>query len=337
MSELADRHLTAWVLIMGQAASVFSDQKKVFQLNAFGPLTENELNDRRYQLDKATLDHIVTQLRPKIVVAGMSHAIQAQLTNHFKAAGATTLAFYDNLELMSRSQYVVPWLDTIKGVDELLVPGSYQVTDAKQFPVFANSHIFVSGNPALEQWDPVFQATNRAGERQRLALDPKRPVILFTGGYSDEYEQWLQLFLQAVAECPELQVLIAPHPKTAGQLERNAVAKLRLPNVSVGDGSLSCAQMATVADLVVTHKSTTGFQAAWEGLPVVFVAPQDYTNILIDAGLAGRASSRSQIINMIQSEVEHPKQRGKVPFNKQGVPEHSLQRIADHLQILHYQ
>ncbi|OQX39254.1 MAG: hypothetical protein B0D91_01920 [Oceanospirillales bacterium LUC14_002_19_P2] len=337
LPELARRNLSAQVLTMGQADTVFADQKEAVQLNTLGSVSENAANDRTQQLDKETLERIATQVRPAIVVIGMSHAIQAQLANRFKTAGATTMAFYDNFDLISQSQYVVPWLETTTGVDELLLPGHYQAVDAGKLPAFANSQISISGNPALEQWDIVFLITNKAQEKQLLALDPKRPVILFTGGYGDEYEQWLQLFLQAMAERPDLQVLIAPHPKTDGQLERNAVAALKLANASVRDGATPTAQLATVADLVVTHKSTTGFQAAWQGLPVLFVASNDYTNILIDAGLASRASSWQQMLNQIHRAIDQPKRPETVSFNMLGVPEQSLQRIADHLQTTRFQ
>ena len=337
LPELARRNLSAQVLTMGQAETVFANQKEAVRINTLGSLPENATDDRTQQLDKETLERIATQLRPAIVVTGMSHAIQAQLANRFKTAGATTIAFYDNFDLISQSQYVVPWLETTTGVDELLLPGHYQAVDAGKLPAFANSQIAISGNPALEQWDIVFLITNEAQEKQRLALAPKRPVILFTGGYGDEYEQWLQLFLQAMAERPDLQVLIAPHPKTDGQLERDAVAGLQLTNASVRDDTTSTAQLATVADLVVTHKSTTGFQAAWQGLPVLFVAADDYTNILIDAGLASRASSWQQILNNVHRYIDQPKRRETVSFKMLGVPDQSLQRIADHLQTTRYQ
>ncbi len=337
LPELTRRNLSAQVLTMGQADTVFANQTEAVLLNTLGSLSENATDDRTQQLDRETLERIVTQFRPAIVVAGMSHAIQAQLANRFKTAGATTMAFYDNFDLISQSHYVVPWLETTTGVDELLLPGHYQAVDAGKLPAFANSQISISGNPALEQWDIVFLITNEAQEKQRLALDPKRPVILFTGGYGDEYEQWLQLFLQAMAERPDLQVLIAPHPNTDGQLERNAVAALPLTNASVRDVSTSTAQLATVADLVVTHKSTTGFQAAWQGLPVLFVAADVYNNILIDAGLASRASSWQQILNNVHRYIDQPKRRETVSFKMLGVPEQSLQRIADHLQTTRYQ
>ncbi len=337
LPELAHRSLSAQVLTMGQADTAFANQKEAVRLNTLGSLSENAANDRTQQLDKETLERIATQFRPAIVVTGMSHAIQAQLANRFKTAGATTMAFYDNFDLISQSQYVTPWLETATGVDELLLPGHYQAADAGKLPVFTNSQISISGNPALEQWDIVFLITNKAQEKQRLALDPKRPVILFTGGYGDEYEQWLQLFRQAMTERPDLQVLIAPHPKTDGQLERNAVAGLQLTNASVRDGTTSTAQLATVADLVVTHKSTTGFQAAWQGLPVLFIAPDDYNNILIDAGLASRASSWQQILNNVHRYIDQPKRRETVSLKMLGVPEQSLQRIADHLQTTRYQ
>ncbi|GAA4649367.1 hypothetical protein GCM10023116_16410 [Kistimonas scapharcae] len=337
LPELARRNLSTQVLTMGQADTVFTTQKEVVRLNTLGSLSENAANDRTQRLDKETLERIATQLRPAIVVTGMSHAIQAQLANRFKTAGATTMAFYDNFDLVSQAQFAVPWLETTSGVDELLLPGHYQAVDAGKLPAFANSQISISGNPALEQWDIVFLVANPVQEKQRLALDPKRPVILFTGGYGDEYEHWLQLFLQAMAERPDLQVLIAPHPKTDGQLERSSVAALKLTNVSVRDGALSTAQLATAADLVVTHKSTTGFQAAWQGLPVLFVAADDYTNILIDAGLASRASSWQQILNNVHRTIDQPRHRETVSFQTLGVPEQSLQRIADHLQTTRYQ
>ena len=337
LPELARRNLSARVLTMGQADTVFANQKDAVRLNTLGSLSDNVSNDRTQVLDKTTLERIATTLRPAIVVTGMSHAIQAQLANRFKTDGTTTMAFYDNFDLISQSQYVAPWLETTTGVDELLLPGHYQASDAGKLPAFSNSQISISGNPALEQWDIVFLVTNAVQEKQRLALDPKRPVILFTGGYGNEYEQWLQLFLQAMAERPDLQILIAPHPKTDGQLERNAVADMQLKHANVTDGTVSTAQLATVADLVVTHKSTTGFQAAWQGLPVLFVAPDDYTNILIDSGLASRASSWQQILNTIHRYVDQPKRHESVSFKILGVPEQSLQRIADHLQTTRYQ
>lgn len=335
LPELTRRNLKAQVLTMGRADAVFANQPDTIRLNTFGSLSEKVINDRTQQLDTSMLERVVARFRPASVVTGMSHAIQAQLANRFKATGATTVAFYDNFNLISQSQYVVPWLKTSTGVDELLLPGYYQAADAGKLPAFANSQISISGNPALEQWGTVFLVTNTVREKARLGLDPKRPVILFTGGYGAGYEQWLQLFLRAMTERPDLQILIAPHPRTDGQSERRAVANLRLKNVSIKDSSFSTAQLATVADLVVTHKSSTGFQAAWQGLPVLFVAEDGYHNILIDAGLASRASSWQQILNNVHRYIDQPGARHEaVSFKTLGVPEQSLRRIADHLQII---
>lgn len=332
LPEIHRRNLKTQVFTLGRADTLFADTKGALSIAAMTPLPANFSDDRTVLLNQNAVTKIVESVRPNIVVTGMSHAIEAQLSNHFREQGSIIIALYDHFGLISQTPHISPWLKTITGVDELLLPGHYQAVDAGKLAAFQSSQIAISGHPVLEQWDITFLVGNPVQQKQRLGLDPKRPIILFAGGHDSEYQQWLTLFLQSMAERPDIQVLIAPHPQTNGQLERDSVQSSKLNNVLVMDGNTTIAELATVADLVVTFKSIIGFQAAWQELPVIFIAGEEYNNILTDAGLASRASSWQQILNSVYRYIDRPQHSEKTSFKMLGVPDHSLQRITDHLQ-----
>ena len=333
LPEIHRRNLDTRIFTLGRADTVFADTKGALSIATMTPLPTNLSDDRTVLLNQNAVTKIVESIRPTVVVTGMSHAIEAQLSNHFREKGSIIIALYDRFGLISQTPQVSPWLATTSGVDELLLPGHYQAVDAGKLAAFQSSQIAISGHPVLEQWDSTFLVANPTQQKQRLGLDPKRPIILFTGGRDPEYQQqWLTLFLRSMAERPDIQVLITPHPQTDGQLERNTVQSLKLENVLVMDGSTTIAELATVADLVVTLKSTAGFQAAWQALPVLFIAGEEYNNILTDAGIASRASSWQQILNSVYRYIDRPQHSETTSFKMLGVPDHSLQRITDHLQ-----
>lgn len=331
--ELQRRNLSVSIFTLGQADTFFADMEEATPIATLATFPANLSDDRAAQLAQDAVTKIVGGIRPTVVVTGMSHAIEAQLSNHFRGNGSTIVAVYDRFSLISQTPAILAWLKTTTGVDDVLLPGHYQAIDAGNLAAFQSSYIGISGHPVLEQWDILFLVTDAVQKKHDLGLDPKRPVILFTGGQEPEYQQWLTLFLRSMAERPDIQVLIAPDPRTDGQLEREKVQSLKLKNVRVMDGNTGTAELATVADLVVTHKSITGFQAAWQGLPVLFIAAKGYTNILTDAGLASRASSWQQILNTVHGSIDRIREPKEASFRKLGVPEQSLQRITDHLQL----
>jgi CDP-glycerol glycerophosphotransferase (TagB/SpsB family) len=131
---------------------------------------------------------------------------------------------------------------------------------------------------------------------KRLGVPAGKRLVLFAGQYGEGYEEVLTAFLKAAAEAlnnrDDLYVVLSPHPKTGGEVERAALLKQAHPRIVVMPQGVTTAELAAVSAAVVTWRSTVGVQAAFLGRPVVYfnLDARDYRNELIDRGIAQAAT-----------------------------------------------
>jgi CDP-glycerol glycerophosphotransferase (TagB/SpsB family) len=150
----------------------------------------------------------------------------------------------------------------------------------------------VVGQPSLETWYRLVATVNPASLYARLHIPPGKKILLFAGQYGEGYADILEAFLRAALvelnSQEDMYLVLSYHPKTTGELEREAIERHPHPRLILMPQGMTTAELATVSSAVVTWRSTVGIQAAFLGKPVLYFNfdLHDYTNNLIEKGLA---------------------------------------------------
>ena len=325
------------ILAFGAAEQVFSDELHTIQLKTLLPqkqqaaLVTKWKTSRSELLPALMLKDITSQFTTHIVVTGMAHAIQAQLASQFSQTGSHTIAFYDNFDVPQSQNYVKPWLNTVKGINEVFLPGDYLIDSFLKIASLSRSEITVTGNPALESWANSQEDTDKTKIINELSLSAKKPIAIYAMGYDKSASHWFNRFLDAAMDRPDIQVVVALHPKIRGQLDPLLASRIqKIKNIKISPQNITTEALTGIADLVVTHKSTVGVKAAYVGVPVLYLADETYTNILIDHHFAELASSWSEIINTLHQMLDQTKRSPK-SFASLGIPMQSAARFNGRL------
>ena len=193
------------------------------------------------------------------------------------------------------------------------------------------------GQPSLESWEKIYAETDVKNLRMQLKIQDAQKVILYAGGFDpkdkDQYVEDLRAFIQAAASMENAVVLVTYHPKTDGSTEKAVVAEFNAPHIRiVPKGTYSTAVLSTLADVLVCFKSTVGAQAAYMGKPVLYIA-RNYENFLINAGVAGIATTSENIMKALKALLSGSSD--KKSFSEVlGIPKNASQKIADYLKTV---
>ncbi|USE35160.1 CDP-glycerol glycerophosphotransferase family protein [Endozoicomonas sp. SCSIO W0465] len=291
------------ILAMGHAAEIFKDDPALIPV---GQLTHNEAlyENRDQPLNQKLVYNLAERISAKIVYTGMASRAQAQIANTWDTRGAKVIAFYDNFDPVDSINYVQPFLEELRYIDEFHVPSK---TTALSFQSIASSlgaEVTVTGQPALEDWDRIHEETDIFLLRETLNIHPEQPVVLFAGDYSSSYLQAFQTFIAATRLLPNILFLVSYHPKLDGDLERRIIAAQSDGNVHLlHHGTYSTATISTIASAVIVHKSSVAQQAIYRGKPVIYVADENYQNLMLTEQLAIRASQPEPLAIMINAHI----------------------------------
>lgn len=298
--ELEKEELVFKILPLGKAEEVFEKSPHLIKANF-----PNTASDREKTLTSDQLKFIKNSVKPKIVIAGMASATQAQILNLLKKEKAYTVAFYDNFDSPEGKEYIQPFLKKSEKIDEYFLPSQTTLSGFQNLDKTKYSKLSVLGQPVLEDWDEIFSNTNRDGLRKHLSMLPEDQLILFVGGYDDTYKEYFRLFVKAMKAFknnPSITILVTYHPKTDGSLERSIVEEEKADNVKVVDKhGPSTAVVATVANVLCCHKSSVGILALYVGLPVIYVAKKgEINNFAIKQGLAFEVDDATELVETIK-------------------------------------
>ena len=278
LPELTAKNIHWHLIAFGPAAQLFKDSQNITILDQQVSQAEANkwFNNRRAVLPEQLTFRLVNSYEPQIVLTGMSHSAQARLMGDWWNQGAKTVAFYDNFEPVAGQKWAEPWLEIPPSVELFLVPSN---NAARSFPKARQGVAQVVQHPALLQWQETIKHQDKDVLRSQLGLSEK-PVVLVAGGYGKEYQQSLALIMTAARQRPDLQWLLAPHPRTDGAFEKQLL--LSEPNTFTQVVStVPTTNLAAVADLMVTYNSTSGWFTAQLGIPTLFVRPEEQARILI--------------------------------------------------------
>ena len=323
MKELESLSISYRVLALGKSADVFRENPNHLSLEL-----PDLMSTRETPLSDDLLRLIENAVKPKMVIAGMASAGQAQVLNFFKGKGAYTIAFYDNFDSPVGKEYIQAFLRTVIPIDEYFLPSETTLPGFQKLDATKQAKLSVLGQPVLEDWDDIFAKTDRKEFRSRLGLTEQDQTILFVGGYDDTYAVYFRLFVDAMRAFPDQKVIVTYHPKTNGSLEKSIIAEENVANIQVIDGP-STAKVATIADVLVCHKSSVGVQALYVGLPVVSVVKKgDLKNFAIDQGLAVSVETEQDLVETLQ-RILSAANRNYPPVQGLGIPKEATKKMGE--------
>jgi hypothetical protein len=330
LPQLKKEKMTYVVAAFGRGADIFKDEKNLYKIKG------GSLEDRAQMLPTREIESLQAELDPRVVLAGMASVGQAQMLNAFPKA--KRVAIYDNFDAPAGKEFIQPFLKTIGRVHLYMIPAEFLVPDFET--LCKGALVEAVGQPALEEWQEVFEKTDRARLRKDLKLETSQKVIVFAGGMDDTYKHNLELFVRTVARHPHWKVFITYHPKTNGTLERGIVAGEKANNITVSN-DIKTNVLATIADVLVCHKSSVCQQAFSVGVPCVYVAGRDYHNFLIGKGLVPRLETEDEIeehLTKIMTEKAKPwttrLEENQQVMRETGIPPHASRVIVGRLKKL---
>ena len=229
---------------------------------------------------------LIAEEKPDLVIVGLVSRVQEQLAQELKVLGIRTVGFYDAFDPTTRDTIV--WR-VANQVDTVWVPTE---TIQRNLNDLGLRKVKVMGQPSLETWYRLAGNVKSSSLYTRLQIPRGKKILLFAGQYGEGYKEILEAFLRAahieLDRQKDLYLVLSYHPKTGGELEREAIQKYSHPRLMLMPQGLSTAELATVSSAVITWRSTVGIQAAFLGKPVLYFNfnLHDYTNNLIEKGLA---------------------------------------------------
>lgn len=288
-----------------------------------GPISREDL------LPLSIIKKMTSSYKPKLVISGMSAKSLDQLLGAFKQLGAKVYAYYDNLDDIRDKPYVKAFLRGTTILDGVLIPSSSQQEGVQSVLSKRSKEIMVVGQPSFDEWKRMSEGADKKAIRETFRIAPNDKVIVFAGGYDPTYEEAFRVFVSAVKEKKGIVTLVTYHPATDGALEKLIIQQEGAQNIHVVDAkAYKTSELFAIADLVATHKSSVGWQAAFLDIPVLYVAdPSFYGNQLIEEGVAKIAFSKEGIQKAMEAFFDK-KPNFQELKNKGIIPENSVEKFS---------
>ena len=309
LPELDEKNIHWHLVAFGPAAALFEEAQfegspNITRLNqTASPEQIKEWLENRYStLPNPDVNALTNRYAPRVVLSGMAHTIQAQLTQQWWQQGSWTIAFYDNMEPPAGQLWVKPWFDANPPVEQLMVTTRPLL---KSFPekMARSGKITQVYHPAVKEWQEVFDKEDSDALKQILELDD-RPVVLVAGGYGNEYQNSLKVIQTAAALREDLQWVLTPHPRTLLTSEGKHTDNSPLKAIT----DIPTVRVATLASAIVTHRSTVGWLGSQLGIPVIFVRPEGHPEIL-ENGRIRIVNNETALLNALYRQLDSPAQQ----------------------------
>lgn len=286
IKELKKNNLSYAVVASGPGIKILEKEKNLRTLRHG---SSKKHTDALY---KGEIRSLKKDLEPKIVMAGMSSVVQAEVLNAFPEAKRVVI--YDHFDMPRTKKVIQPFLKTVNFVDVCFVPATFLVPSFQA--LFKGSKIEVVSHPALTEWEQIFQTIDRARLREDLDVKPTEKVIVFVGGVESTYEDHLNLFMQTVKRHPKWRVFVVPHLTSDGWEEKKA--RGGIGNVSE-EMKRKLIELASIADVMVCHKSSACPLAFLMGMPCLYLAEKEYKNFFIERGLIPHVATEEALEQLL--------------------------------------
>ena len=329
-AQLDKRAVSYKIIAFGRAAEIYRHHPALIHIKGISDNPDLHFH-REQNISIKAIRQASESIRAKIIYSGMASKAQAQLLNHYGKQDSYLIAFYDNFDPVESKKYVQPFLGELNRVDEFHLPSDQTATSFETLKQIKQAKTVVTGQPVLEAWDEIFIKTDPEALRKKLEINSDQSVILFAGGYDDDYPNSFRIFLKATKLMPGTLFLVTHHPKYSGELEQQLIGEEETSNVRLlHEHQASTPELSTIASAVVVHKSTVAQQALYKGKPVVYVADSSFSNFILKTQLANRAYTPEQLHNVLL-RILSPEPPPSPLLNTSGIPANASRHITDRL------
>jgi len=261
---------------------------------------------RDRKIDPREIEELAEQLHiEKKVWVPVSCSIFEQILCHFQDNTTVDVAVLrDNPNATGDSDYFVVADKIQQLAHKVLVPSEATAVSLKP----ESQKIVIMGHGPTDEWIEQAKAIDKTKIIKRLKLDEKVPIVVFAGSYGGYYEEAFKLFLDIVPH-EDVQVLVVPHPRYKGALEKELCKGL--PHKIVAEFQSEPTEYAktveaiAIADMVITTDatSTVVFHANALKKPVFLVNERTSfaTETVIEKGLITKLSSKEDFLSIIHS------------------------------------
>lgn len=335
VASLAGSYRFAALCLGEPAITIFADALNVTTLAPIDVGITQRIADgteRNATLGASDVSRVLARLGqagPKLVVAGMAYAMQAQLARAFRYVGSYAVGIDDGIGVewdprspLNRAFFTS---EPSAAIDELWVGDAPFAANVSEWLATRPSpsgrpslSVILTGSGTLGAWRAAADdATQVAATRRRMLCChggtwPEGTVmVVYAGGYGGaQYTHALRLFCECVSRLPNIGFVFSPHPGYASSYE---AALFRLwgclgpANLKVVDGAwggVTTAQLVAASNASLSLGSTVGAQSLAIGVPHVYVT-DCYRNLWTRLGLiptAPTASDLARIVNVTLRE-----------------------------------
>jgi hypothetical protein len=156
------------------------------------------------------------------------------------------------------------------------------------------------------------QGTEKYPLSQQSSKPKNQPSVLFIGQNpaafisSTIHRETIKVFMQTIAQLPEVKFVIKPHPGEDPTPYRTAIKKTRLSNVELKTSG-PIEQFLLDTNLVITIFSTVGAEAMNMGIPVIVVNVSEQPPLAPYASICPIATNNQNLANYIEQVLNDPK------------------------------
>ncbi len=328
---LLKRQISAKLLIFGPALAVHTESdENIVDLSLLFSETMKENPDLLTELSSHpgmpwktdVMDFIKNSFSASIIITGVSHVAQAQLTYAASQMGVYTAAFYNSFELPKNDPKSKKWFQSTANLNEVFLVGDYLIDVFKDNHLLPSADITVIGHPQFNE--ESINSLKKAKVYAQLKLSQHKKNVLFLSDYTYDFIDYLTDWIDVMASRDGLQGLIYLPAELPDEIRQQVKRKIEdLDCISVVPHDISETILVELSSLVVTHQSVSiGIKAASVSKPVIYYSHQAYNNILIHYGLAKYVQNKSFLTNQMHSFLDH----GEMPqsWSKLGVPQDSI-------------
>lgn len=289
---------------------------------------------RDSELSESDLEKLSSlQAREKVCV-GTSCAIQDQLVKRYQKKNTRVLTIRDNPSPEGETDYFPMAKRVEESSRELAVP-----SQACKEKINGSRRVTVVGHGPLEGYVAQAATVDKDKVKERLGLDPTKPILVYAGVYGDYYESCFKLFLELINNpkvASALQVLIVPHPRFLGEVEKRLCTQIKTNDLKwliaaefekEPARQVKTVEAIAIADFLVIADatSTVVFQAGGLGKKVIHINPNPSTvsEDFYRRGLLIRVESTTELLDLTKPEGEPIKD----VFDLMGIPRNGAQRL----------
>ena len=328
LDELVEKQSDFKVLVMATARTLLKENYTI-DLNKECGVKEDvdHVQWERYQnLSDESLGKVKQCVGADRIITGMVSKIQFQIAESFKQT-SKVCGYYDGLSLPDPKSTL--FSDFLKVLHTVLVPTSEMEKYTKH--ISSQSNVKVVGQPTLEVWRTTLESLEEKSIYKSLSLDMKRKMILYAGGYGEDYEKAFAIFSKASSQLKKYNVLVSLHPKVDGALESNILKLHGADHVKIIPKSISTMHAAKVADLIVTQRSSVGVQALFAGKSVIYldVPSTTYKNTAIEKKWSPQISDSDEFLAVAKKILSNKKSAVKDIYSESGIPKDSKNSILN--------